>query len=134
MAGRPSQRTPRRRTAILASIAEGATKEAAAAGAGMHRQRLYEWEKADRTFADEMTRAQDEAERRMVLHVIKASVEDWRAAAWWLSRRRHEHYGDRSKVEVAFDTDKAAEQVAAETGMSKEAVLAGVEAILRESD
>lgn len=132
MAGRPTKDTPRRRTLILDALARGVSRQAAAAVAGIHRDTLKEWESKDPAFSEACTRAADVAEDAYVKIIAKAAAIDWRAAAWMLERRMNDRYGAKAKVDVSFDATKAAEQVAAETGMTTEAVLAGVEAILRD--
>jgi hypothetical protein len=109
MAGmpRPSTATPERLKAIEGALARGAPLSVAAASAGVSRRTVSRWLQEgyiarrslsavpDQSEPDGATGdADDEAIQRALLGtVLRASREDWRAAAWLLRRRWPERYG-----------------------------------------
>lgn len=97
---RPSKRSPEREQVILNALRLGNTRTAAAAYAEVHRDTFYEW-LGDPTFSDAVEKAEADAEARFVGQIVKAAHDGtWTAAAWWLERRRREHYGKQERVEV----------------------------------
>lgn len=129
--GRPTKYTPQRIARLLRSLAAGNTRRAACAAAGISTDTLATWLRDYPDFSAQITRAEDEAEAMYAsvieraagghevtitrettepdadgLMVIKRTVEtrreyDWRAAQFWLSRRRSDDWGDKTKLEHA---------------------------------
>lgn len=128
-AGRPSSMTTQRAEAALEALRLGCTREAAAGVAGVHRATFYRW-LDDRTFRDEVEKAEQQAEAAYTYSVQAAVPKNWQAAAWWLERRRHESYGRRDRVELAIDIKGLAAKVAAEDGLDPDALLAEAERII----
>ena len=59
---------------------------------------------------------------------------EWTADAWVLERTRPEQYGRRDRLHVQFEIERAARLVAAECGLSVEAVLQEATRLLEETD
>lgn len=103
---RKSKLTPKRRKLIVEAIKDGNTNETAARLAGISEATLYNWlakgrdeENGDyRKLLEEVEAAEAEAMAFMVDKVKQAAYEDWRAAAWYLERRRPADFGRRDRV------------------------------------
>jgi hypothetical protein len=92
---RPPKYTPQRAERVLQAIHSGCTRAAAASHAGIDETTLYRWVGRYASFASDLRAREDEVEIRAVATVQQAWRDDWRAAAWWLERRRPEAYGRR---------------------------------------
>ena len=98
---RPTKMNPGIRQAICKALRCGNTRQAAAEAAGVDRDTLRRWIRrgeqdntgAFKAFYGALTRAEAEAEQEAV-SVVKGAfmAGEWRAAAWWLERRRPETY------------------------------------------
>jgi hypothetical protein len=106
---RPRRRRPgplRRYTSvtvqkILNALSAGATRDAAAGAAGISRATFYRWLEEHETFETEVQEAEDRAETMYTACVAKSAQDgDWRAAAWWLERRRHREFQRRDRLEL----------------------------------
>lgn len=128
--GRPSKLTEPRVEAILRAIEHGCTREAAAGAGGISRMTLYRWIENDGTFRDEVEKAEARAEAAMTFSVAAAVPKNWQAAAWWLERRRYQHYARRDQLDVRLDIKAEVAKLADELGLDAEVALAEVEAIL----
>ena len=108
---RPSKLTPQVQAAIVASIANGATRQAAADLAGIGAATVREWiargegRDPDRPatpeledFAAEVRRAEASLEIRCVETILES--DNWRAAAWLLERRFPDRWGPSARHEV----------------------------------
>jgi len=117
--------------ALLEALRTGNTRNAAAALAGIGHGTLYRWLE-DPTIREQAEAAENEAEGYYLARVHEASADpkNWAAAAWWLERRRHEHYGRRDRVEMQIDVRREAERIAAADGLDADAILAEAERIL----
>ena len=91
--GRPRKRSAARQEVFLDALRQGASREAAAAAAGIDRTTAWRWAQDDPALAAEVEQACGQAEVMMTQRVFDAAPSDWRAAAWWLERRRPETYG-----------------------------------------
>jgi hypothetical protein len=108
--GKPGRKTkcvPEITDKILALIRGGNYRDTACAAAGIDSRVMREWlirgakgEEPFATFSAAMDEAEGAAEARHVLTITSASKEDWRAAAWILSRKYHKRWGDKIQVEV----------------------------------
>jgi hypothetical protein len=87
--GAKTKLTTGRQRTICDALRKGNTRTCAANLAGITRETFYQWLEGNLAFSDAVTRAEAEAEDRYVEAVDKASDADWRAAAFWLERRRH---------------------------------------------
>jgi hypothetical protein len=92
---RPPKFNDDRAERVLEAIRAGATRRAAAGHAGVDHATLYRWLERNATFATLLTRAEDDVEIRCVATILQASTSDWKAASWWLERRRPDAYGRR---------------------------------------
>lgn len=99
---------------ILKTLREGATKEAAAEAAGLHRVTLWKWLDRGRagiepyaTFADEIAQAQAIAENEDIKVIRSAGYQDWKARAWVRERSNPKDWGVQDKFQsemrAAFD-------------------------------
>jgi hypothetical protein len=87
----------------------------------------------DVTFRDAVERAEGEAEATFTVIVAEAATKSWQAAAWWLERRKHSDFAQRSVVDMTVDYKREAERIAAEFGLDPAAVMAEAERVLVES-
>ena len=86
----------------------------------------------DVTFRASVERAEGEAEATFTVIVAEAAVKSWQAAAWWLERRKHSDYAQRSVVDMTVDFTKEAQRIAAEFGLDAAEVMAEAERVLAE--
>ena len=102
---RPSKYTPERAERVFQAIRSGCTRRAAASHAGIDDATLYRWMDRYASFAALLRAREDEVEIRAVATIQQAWQVDWRAAAWWLERRRPAEYARRLEPEaIAADS------------------------------
>jgi hypothetical protein len=107
---RRSKATEARIEALLAALRAGNTREASAGHAGIDRTTLYRWVERDPGLRARVEKAEADAEVRFEAQVARAAADDdWRAAAWWLERRRPKSYG-RAPAAAAADNAMAPPQ------------------------
>jgi hypothetical protein len=80
---------PEKRKIILAVLAKGSTRRAAAGLVGCSASTIYRTALRDEQFALELGRAENAAKIAFANRINAAAAEPrfWRAAAWWLERR-----------------------------------------------
>jgi hypothetical protein len=127
---RRSKRTPEVEARLLDAVRGGNTLKAACAYAGIGVQTMDDWRDRFRDFRDALTRAQAAPEVRNVAIIQQAASEDWRAAAWWLERRRPEDYGRRVGLDV--NLRRMAGRIADGEGLDALELIAEAERITRE--
>lgn len=115
--------------AALNALRLGCTRRAAAGAAGVSHASFYRWLE-DVTFRDEVEKAEAVAEATYTAAVANAVPRNWQAAAWWLERRKHEDFAQRSKVDMKIDIQSEVRRVAAEMGLDEDAVMAEAEQVL----
>lgn len=113
-----ANRAKRAKEQLVTALAAGSTRSAAAGHAGVSRDTLYRWLREDETFAAAVEKAESSVQVGYEAIVRKASIEgrvritskpdgtvieerepgDWKAAAWWLERRRPDDYHRRSEL------------------------------------
>lgn len=100
--GRKSKRTPEVEAKLIEALKKGNTYRAACAYSGISESEFYEWKSECAEFMERITRAENVAEFAYV-DVIQecANNGDWKAAAWWLERRRKLEYSARQEVELS---------------------------------
>jgi hypothetical protein len=91
--GRPPKYTRRRHERICELVAEGNSREASAALAGIAPATLTEWLREYPGFSADIKKADGIAERDSVQTIRRASRRSWYAAAWWLERRHPTRWG-----------------------------------------
>jgi hypothetical protein len=93
--GRRSKASEERIETVLIALRAGNTREAAATHAGIDRTTLHRWSSADPVLLARIEKAEADAEVRFVALISQAAgiPEGWRAATWWLERRRRAAYG-----------------------------------------
>ncbi len=98
--GRPSKATAARIEALIAALRAGNTREAAAAHAEIDRTTLYRWLGNNAGLRARVEKAEADAEVRFAAQIARAAGINWKAAVWWLERRRPKTYG-RAQAETA---------------------------------
>ncbi len=116
----PSKLTPETQAAIVASIEAGNYRVTAAAAAGVHRNRLAEWEKRGESgeepyasFACALQKAEAKAEMGALAKIRGAQsgtpgvsgADVWTNEAWFLERRFATRWCARVKQQVAENVD-----------------------------
>jgi len=108
---------------IVDAISKGNTDEASAAYGGITPRTYWRWcqkgrdgVKAYADFYAAVKAARGVVEMKHVA-VVEQAVEakDWRAAAWWLEKRRNARWGRHEQIEVTLTRE--AERIAKETGL-----------------
>ena len=103
------RKTSEDRETLLDNLRSGMSLGAACAQAGISRHTYYYWLKKSGEDG-EWTRDVDAAltlSEPVLISQIKAHAStDWRAAAWLLSRRFPEHWGDRRSVDLNVQRDQ----------------------------
>lgn len=105
---RPTKLTPEAQRRICEALAGGNTRADAAHYAGIDARSFYYWmrkgAKAKKGKYVQFFRAVRKAEAdcavRCAARIQHATGEDWRAAAWWLERRRHQQFGNKDTTTV----------------------------------
>ena len=105
---RRSKATEARIEALLVALRAGNTREAAAGHAGIDRTTLYRWLERDPALRTRVEKAEADAEVRFEAQVAQGAGDDWRAAAWWLERRRPKSYGRAQAIAAAAAAGAAA--------------------------
>jgi hypothetical protein len=120
---RPTKLTPTTERIILDALEDGATRTAAFEAAGISRARISTYLRRFVTFRDGVIAAEATAELRAVRTIGQAIVAgDWKAASWWLERRRHGDWGRRDRLELVATV----RQLAAEQGLSADETKAAI--------
>jgi transposase-like protein len=103
--GRPSKLNPELQARLTRLISIGVPVRTACEAEGVTKTTLRNWRaKAAegipeyQSFVLDLDQALAKAEVGVTMHVVKAAQHDWRAGAWWLERRRPEHYGAKQTV------------------------------------
>ena len=106
---RPSKATEPRIETLLVALGTGCTREAACDHAGIVRTTLYRWVESKPGLRARVEKAEADAEVRFTAQVARAAGDDdWRAAAWWLERRRPKSYGRAQAIAAAAAAGAAA--------------------------
>lgn len=122
MAGRPTSLTPEVHDAIIDSIRKGNYRSTAAAAAGVHRNRMAEWEGRGEAgeepyaeFACALQKAEAEAESSLLAEIRGAQpsvtgegghgADLWQAKAWMMERRWPKRWAQRVRQAVTEELD-----------------------------
>ena len=126
---RPTKMNPRIRQAICEALRCGNTRQAAAEAAGVDRDTLRRWirrgeqdnEGTFKAFYGALTRAEAEAEQEAV-SVVKGAfmAGEWRAAAWWLERRRPESYREQKEQRGSAAAEETTVRIIYEAEVAKD--------------
>lgn len=126
---RPSKRTPEVEKRITDALTAGMSRKGAAEYGGIDEGTLIDWVKRYPNFASAVVAAEAACEFRATLTIRAAFNDgDWKAAAFWLERRRNKEWGRQVKVEII----NTVRQMARAAGADEDAAVAEVETILRE--
>jgi len=99
--GRQTKLTEEVQEQICRAVEAGTPLKHAAAFAGIGETTVYQWmargEESDngsvyRSFQESVTRAQARSITRLTARIMEAAQQDWRAAAWLLTRRAPEDF------------------------------------------
>jgi transposase len=118
---------------VLTSLRSGNSRTVAARAGGVDDRTLRRWMEAHDELRDAVEAAEAEAEGRHVAIVQEAAIEkkDWRAAGWWLERRRPDTWGRVDRVELLILQQQA--QALAEE-LANEGIHVTAAELLRERD
>ena len=124
-----SKLTPAVTAKIVDAISKGNTDETSAAYGGITGRTFWKWcakgrdgEIAYLAFYEAVRAAKNAAEMKHVAVVqLAAESNDWRAAAWWLEKRRNARWGKHESVEVTLSRE--AERIAKQEGLDAEEIL-----------
>ena len=109
---RPTKLTRKRLDMICATLSAGGTRKAAAALAGVGETTFHDWMRRARDDDQatplqlELLTAVERAEATATMRAVATIDEsidkgDWKAAAWWLERRRRQDWGRPQPMPVA---------------------------------
>ena len=100
---RPTKYSEERAAAICKLLGDGCTRKAAYESNGISHGTFAEWLEKYPAFPESVTRAEAEAEAIFTKSIYKAATAydaDWRAAEFWLKRRRRDEWGDSVNVDL----------------------------------
>jgi hypothetical protein len=109
--GRPTKLTAELRDTILDAIKLGNYASVAAQFAGIDKRTFFTWMKNGLEgkapvyvqFRKAVKEAEALAEARAIQIIAEAAMDNWQAAAWYLSRKHGRRWGDKSKHEITGD-------------------------------
>ncbi len=107
---RPTKYSKETEEKICSALRAGNTRKASSEYAGIDEATLWRWMQSNASFANNIKKAEADAEVSAVAIIKKAMPETWQAAAWWLERRKSDDYGRN----LALRTDKEASRLIAE--------------------
>lgn len=126
---RPSKYTPERVARLIEGLTAGMSRRGACERASIDQSTFETWLKRYPDFSDAVVTAEAEVELRAVLTIRQAfSSGDWKAAAFWLERRRNKEWGRQVKVELI----SRVREMAQAAGLDPDAAVEEVEQILKE--
>ena len=103
---RPSKRTPALTAALCDVLARGGSHAAACAAVSIHPSQMYRWCQRFARFREAIERAEAAAEDRYAKVIDDAAQRgEWRAAAFWLERRRPNLWRLREEPTVQVEID-----------------------------
>ena len=126
---RPSKLTKTAQAAIRAALEAGNTRAAAAQAAGIAPDTLRTWRRQGeqqatgrhRTLARTVEQAEAQAETEAVEEIRKAWQRgEWRAAAWWLERRRPESYREQKEQRGSAAAEETTVRIIYEAEVAKD--------------
>ncbi len=136
-AGRPTSLTPAVQAAIVTAIEAGNYRATAAAAAGVHRNRMAEWEargeKGEEPYAEftcALQTAEAKAEMNLLAEIRGAQpgvtgshgADLWQAKAWMLERRFAARWCARVKQQVTEHVDALTEKLKADPELHRKVV------------
>ena len=106
-----AKRTPERERVILQALAEGCSRKAACAIAGVSDRSFRKWMAGDDEWQTRVALAESKPEKKMLKVVFDAAQGgEWKAASWWLARRVGEY---REKAELKQSIEVESKEVEA---------------------
>lgn len=129
MAGRKTKYTADVTKRIMQALTAGMPRKGASEYGGVDQVTLERWMHKYVDFADAVIAAEASCELRAALTIRQAFVDgDWKAAAFWLSRRRSQTWGETHRVEII----NTVREMARAAGQDEDAAVAEAVAILKE--
>lgn len=134
---RPTSLTPTVQAAIVEAIEAGNYRSTAATAAGVHRNRMAEWEKRGETgeepyasFAAALQQAEAKAEIKLLDEIRNAKpavagingADLWQAKAWIMERRFGPRWCARVKQQVAEHVDALTDKLKADPDLHRKVV------------
>ena len=120
---RPTKYTPETVKLVTDALTAGMPRKGASEYAGIDENTLGRWMHRYADFADAVIRAEAQCEFRATLTIRAAFNDgDWKAAAFWLERRRNKDWGRQDRVEII----NTVRQLAQAEGLSEEEITAAV--------
>jgi hypothetical protein len=86
---------------VIKLIEQGLFVNHAAASCGLSKDTLYNRMREDPEVRARVIAAGDKAFGLMEKIVMRAALQDWKASAWYLERRKPELYGRRMKLDIS---------------------------------
>ena len=127
--GRKTKYTPERVARILELLRGGNTRKCSAEASGVDHVTMLRWLARYDTFADDVQKAEAEAEALHIQNIVTAAEKgSWQASAWWTERRRHEAWGRKDRIEVV----NTVREQARNAGVDESEAVGAAEQILRE--
>lgn len=119
------------KSSLLALLAEGNTRRAAANVCGIEESTLKSYIRRNASFASEVKKAEDKAETVHVANIARSAASgQWQASAWWLERKRPDDWGRRERIDITHVVRQEAERLAQQSGLDPEALIREAERIL----
>jgi DNA transposition AAA+ family ATPase len=82
---------------IVKTLKTGISIKDAYGYAGISKATYYDWIAKDTDFTDQIEYSQAQVAARYCSIIMAASDKDWRAAAWWLERKRPDDFGTKTR-------------------------------------
>jgi hypothetical protein len=86
---------------IVEQLQIGMSREDTIILAGINRDTFYDWLKNKADFSDKVLKAEMICKQRSIVRIQQHGRRDWRAAAWLLSRRYKDEFGDQTTHKIA---------------------------------
>ena len=113
---KPKWKSDQARQDLLENLRFGMSIKAATSQAGIDESTYYRWIDSSEEWSMEVQAAIRFSEAKLLAKLERCAdmKEDWRAYAWWLSRRFPKEYGDQKQVDlnVAKQSDGSSEVMA----------------------
>lgn len=98
--------TPRVQEQVLTALKAGNTRRASCGYAGVSEDTFARWLDIQPDFAEQVKKAEADAEVRHVANIAKAAGKGtWQASAWWLERKQYQDWRRRDEVSLKQLTD-----------------------------
>jgi hypothetical protein len=86
---------------IVEQLQIGMSREDTIVLVGINRDTFYDWLKNKPDFSDKVLKAEMVCKQRSIVRIQQHGRRDWRAAAWWLSRKYKGEYEEQTTHKIA---------------------------------